>query len=97
MVPNAISAEITQESESAIRCWCYEQHRHCNNSCNGNVSHGAVISQHTDERCQLGHPLCPRLTRYAAPGPLSEDSLVPTAMGKLRAGARAARGLSGDR
>src|SRR5262249_15161407 len=48
-----ITTGITQESKSAIKCWCYEQHQHCINSCNGNVPHGLTVSQHTNELCEF--------------------------------------------
>ena len=50
---------ITQESKSAIKCWCYEQHQHCNNPCNGNVPHWLTVSQHADELCEFSAPLRP--------------------------------------
>ena len=76
-----IFSGITQESKSAIKCWCYEQHQHCNNSCNGTVSHGAVISQHADELCEFSASLRPGFARYLATRPLSEGALVSTALG----------------
>jgi len=80
---------ITQESKSAIRCWCYGQHQHCNNPCHGNVPHRPTVSRHTDELCEFSAPLRPRIARYLATGALSDGALVPTAMGHLCPRARA--------
>jgi hypothetical protein len=88
---------ITQELKSAIKCWCYEQHQHCNNPCNGNVSHWLTVSQHADELGEFSVSLRPSFARYLAPGPLSEGSLVSTALGILCPGARTEGWLSRDR
>ena len=88
---------ITQELKSAIKCWCYEQHQHCNNPCNGNVSYWLTVSQHTDELCEFSAPLRSSFARDLASRPLSEGTLVPTALGIFRARARADGWLSGDR
>jgi hypothetical protein len=90
-------AGITQESKSAIKCWCYEQHQHCNHSCYGNVPHWFTVSQHPDELCESSASLRPCFARYLAPCPLSEGALVATALGDLRARARAKGWLSGAR
>jgi menaquinone-9 beta-reductase len=87
---------ITQESKSAIRCWCYGQHQHCNNPCHGNVPYWLTLSQHADELCEFSAPLRPSFARYLASCPLSEGALVPTTVGSLCPGARAEGWLSGD-
>src|SRR5262245_49962709 len=87
---------ITQELKSAIRCWCYGQHQHCNNSCYGNVPQWLTVSQHTHELCQFSAALRPHIPRYLAASALSEGSLVPTAVGILCPRARVEGRLSSD-
>src|SRR5215475_2226292 len=77
---------ITQESKSAIECWCYAQHQHSNNSCHGTVSHGFTVSQHTHELCEVSVALRPSFARYPATSALSKGSLVPTTVGMLGSG-----------
>jgi hypothetical protein len=89
-------SRITQELKSAIKCWCYGQRQHCNNSCPGNVSYRLTVSQHTNELCEVGAPLRLYVARYLASCPLSEGALVATAMGIFRARARAEGRISGD-
>jgi hypothetical protein len=87
---------ITQELKSAIKCWCYEQHQHCTNPCNGNVPDGLTVSQHTHELCEFSSALRSRIARHLASRSLSEGPLVPTAMGIFRAETRADGRLSGE-
>src|SRR5262249_48768517 len=91
----AVNSGITQELKSAIKCWCYGQHQHGNNSCNGNVPHGLTLSQHTDELCEFSVPVRSGVARYFAPCTLSEDSVVATAVGLFRARACCDGRLSG--
>ena len=53
---------ITQESKSAIKCWCYAQHQHCNNPCDGNILERSIISQYAHELCEFSASLCPSFT-----------------------------------
>ena len=52
---------ITQESKSAIKCWCYEQHQHFTNPCHSNVPHWLTLSQYTHELCEFSAALRPYL------------------------------------
>jgi Calx-beta domain len=91
--PNEYSG-VTQELKSAIRCWCYEHHQHCNNPCPSNVPHWFTVSQHADELWEFSASVRSHIPRYFAPSPLSESPLVTTALGLLRAKARADGRLS---
>ena len=89
LIDNYLRSGITQESKSAIRCWCYGQHQHCNNPCDGNVPDKFIVPQYTDELCELSQTERSTVARHPAAGSLSEGSLVSTAVGILCADARA--------
>src|SRR3954463_10672970 len=74
--------------------WCYGRPQHSTNPCAGNVPDKFIVPQYTDELWQLRQPQRPPVARHLAPCPLSEDSLVSTALGSLCADARAPGWLS---
>src|SRR5215510_2315373 len=86
---------ITQESKSAIKCWCYGQHQHFYNPCDGNLPDGLTVSQYADELCEFSASVRSGVARYLAPRSLSEGAVVSTALGHLCARARTNRRLSG--
>ena len=43
--------------KSAIKCWCYAQHQHSTNPCDGNIGERPIISQYAHELYELSASL----------------------------------------